>query len=117
MREWTRRALNFSVAAVSLVLVSPLFLVIAAAVKLSSPGPVFFFQDRVGLDQRRRPRDRRVRSRSATDRREGDSGGRIFRMYKFRTMYLDEGRHAAGLGEEGRPEGHPGGPGPSSLPL
>jgi len=40
----------------------PLFVVIAVAIKLNSPGPVFFRQERVGLN------------------------GRVFTMYKFRTM-------------------------------
>jgi exopolysaccharide biosynthesis polyprenyl glycosylphosphotransferase len=51
-------------ASLGLVLLSPVFLIIAAAIKLDSPGPVFFTQDRAGL------------------------GGRRFRMLKFRTMRL-----------------------------
>lgn len=49
-------------ALLGLVLLSPVFAIIAAAVRLDSPGPVFFAQDRAGL------------------------GGRRFRMLKFRTM-------------------------------
>jgi lipopolysaccharide/colanic/teichoic acid biosynthesis glycosyltransferase len=52
-------------ASVGLVLLSPLFGVIAAAIKLSSPGPVFFQQTRVGLH------------------------GRHFSMVKFRSMVRD----------------------------
>jgi lipopolysaccharide/colanic/teichoic acid biosynthesis glycosyltransferase len=44
------------------VLCAPLFLIIAVAMKLNSPGPVLFVQKRVGL------------------------GGRVFAFYKFRTM-------------------------------
>jgi lipopolysaccharide/colanic/teichoic acid biosynthesis glycosyltransferase len=90
--DWARRILNLAVATVSLVLASPFFLIIALAVKLSSPGPVFFFQERVGLDQRRRARDRRTRNRGASDRRGSDSGGKVFRMIKFRTMYVEDGQ-------------------------
>jgi len=84
--EKARRALNVVVAAASLVLLAPLFLVIAAAVKLSSPGPVLFTQERVGVDKRRRSRDRRTSQRGGSDRRGTDSGGRVFTIYKFRTM-------------------------------
>ncbi len=89
--EAFRRALNVTVAGISLVLASPLFLIIAVAVKISSPGPVFFSHHRVGLNQRRRPMDRRVRTRGSSDRRSNDSGGRVFRMHKFRTMYDEAG--------------------------
>ena len=53
-----------------LVVLSPLFLVVAIAVKISSPGPVFFRQERTGRH------------------------GRNFRIFKFRTMVVD----AAGRG-------------------
>jgi lipopolysaccharide/colanic/teichoic acid biosynthesis glycosyltransferase len=49
-------------AGIALILLAPLFILIAIAIKLSSPGPVMFRQDRYGLD------------------------GKIFRIYKFRTM-------------------------------
>jgi exopolysaccharide biosynthesis polyprenyl glycosylphosphotransferase len=49
----------------------PLLLIIAAAVRLSSPGPVFFVQTRIGL------------------------GGAPFRMIKFRSMYVDAERRRA----------------------
>jgi len=64
-----KRGLDIVVALVLLVLCSPLLLLIAVAVKLTSPGPVFYAAPRVGLGQRR------------------------FTCYKFRTMRAD----AAGL--------------------
>ena len=57
-----KRALDAGVAAVALVLLSPVLLLVAVWIKLDSPGPVFFRQERVGLN------------------------GRPFRIFKFRTM-------------------------------
>ena len=101
--EKTRRVLNVAVAAVSLFFVWPLLLLIAIAVKLSSPGPVFFIQERVGLDQRRSRRGRRANRRSTGDRRGPDAGGRVFKMYKFRTMYVNQGHHEQVWAEKNDP--------------
>lgn len=60
--------LVFSLSAVTLL--SPLMLLIAALVKLTSAGPVLFVQERVGLN------------------------GKVFRMYKFRTMYTGKGKES-----------------------
>lgn len=57
-----RRVLDLLVAGIALVLLSPLILLIAIVVKLSSPGPVIFRQVRLG------------------------KGGVPFTLYKFRTM-------------------------------
>ncbi|HSM06447.1 MAG TPA: sugar transferase [Longimicrobiales bacterium] len=81
------RMLNVLVATLGLILAAPLFLAIALLVKLSSPGPVFYVQERVGLDRRRRGDDE-----EAPSRRRDDKGGRIFRIYKFRTMVADSDR-------------------------
>jgi exopolysaccharide biosynthesis polyprenyl glycosylphosphotransferase len=56
------RALSVFVAVVGLLVMAPVMAVVALLVKLDSPGPVFFIQERVGLR------------------------GRIFRLIKFRTM-------------------------------
>jgi exopolysaccharide biosynthesis polyprenyl glycosylphosphotransferase len=61
----TKRFLDIVSSAVALVLLSPLLLVIAVAIKLSSPGPVLFRQVRVGRE------------------------GREFSCLKFRTMVVD----------------------------
>jgi len=82
---WAVRALNVLVALVGLVLAAPLLLAIAILVKLSSPGPVFYVQDRVGLDRRRRG----PAVAPSEGRRREDHGGRLFRIYKFRTMVAD----------------------------
>jgi lipopolysaccharide/colanic/teichoic acid biosynthesis glycosyltransferase len=57
-----KRLLDVVVALAGLVACAPLFLILALLIKLDSPGPVFFLQERVGYR------------------------GRIFRMVKFRTM-------------------------------
>lgn len=80
-----RRNLNVLVALVGLVVLSPLMLVIAVAIKLCSPGPVFFKQVRVGIDRRSPIQE------SNNWRRRVDYGGRLFTLYKFRTMHDDNG--------------------------
>ena len=80
-----RRLFNFVVAAVGLVLTSPLMLLIAALIKLTSRGPVFFTQTRVGLDRRA------LSNAGGNTRRHTDQGGQPFKMYKFRTMRPAEG--------------------------
>lgn len=60
-----KRLFDAAMAAVVLILVSPLFLIIAAAIKLDSRGPVFYRQERVGLD------------------------GESFSVLKFRSMRTD----------------------------
>lgn len=61
-----KRVFDLAIASLGLLLISPLLLLIALAIKLDSPGPVFYRQERIG-------------------RR-----GRPFRIHKFRTM-----RHGA----------------------
>lgn len=64
-----KRLFDLVASAAGLLLLAPVFLVIAIAIKRESPGPVFFRQERVGL------------------------GGRTFRIHKFRTMVVSgEGR-------------------------
>jgi exopolysaccharide biosynthesis polyprenyl glycosylphosphotransferase len=57
-----KRVMDMVISAVLLVILSPLALVTAVAIKINSPGPVHFIQERVGLNKRR------------------------FRLYKFRSM-------------------------------
>jgi exopolysaccharide biosynthesis polyprenyl glycosylphosphotransferase len=51
--EAVKRTLDIAVAAVCLVVLAPMFFVIAVALKVTSPGPVFFLQERYGWRRRR----------------------------------------------------------------
>jgi lipopolysaccharide/colanic/teichoic acid biosynthesis glycosyltransferase len=79
--DMIRRALNIGIALIALLLLLPLVLIVAIAVKLSSPGPVFYTQTRVGLNRRRLlPPGSRYR--------QSDCGGKPFTIFKFRTMRM-----------------------------
>ena len=62
MSAFAKRAIDLVVAIVGLLVFAPVFLVIAAAIRVTSRGPVFFIQPRAG------------------------QGGHPFRLIKFRTM-------------------------------
>lgn len=57
-----KRLLDIIVSLIGLVIVSPILLITAVAIKLESPGPIIFKQERLGLN------------------------GRVFKIYKFRSM-------------------------------
>ncbi len=62
---WNKRAFDIFFSSLALLMLSPLFLIIALAVRLESKGPVFYYSLRVG------------------------TGYNIFRFYKFRSMYTN----------------------------
>jgi sugar transferase (PEP-CTERM system associated) len=64
-RRLLKRAIDLAISAAFLTLVLPLCLLVALAIKLESPGPVFYRQERVGLN------------------------GRVFKLWKFRSMRTD----------------------------
>jgi lipopolysaccharide/colanic/teichoic acid biosynthesis glycosyltransferase len=86
-REIARRVLDISLASPALLVLSPALLLIAAAIKLDSPGPVFYSQDRVGINRRRT--ERRRGARGSDGRRRVVNAGKPFRIFKFRTMRID----------------------------
>lgn len=60
-----KRFLDIIVSALGIFLLSPLIIITAIMIKIESPGPVFFKQERLGVE------------------------GKVFRIYKFRSMCLD----------------------------
>lgn len=65
MYKYLKRPLDFLIALIALIILSPLFLLIAIWIKLNSKGPVFFRQKRVGKNKE------------------------LFGIYKFRSMRID----------------------------
>ncbi len=89
-RDRACRIVNVVVAVIGIIVAAPVMLIVAALVKLTSPGPALYTQPRVGLDRRgSRDRRRSPRVSGSRDRRGKDRGGRIFTIYKFRTMRSD----------------------------
>jgi lipopolysaccharide/colanic/teichoic acid biosynthesis glycosyltransferase len=76
--ERLNRVVNFSIALIALVVLAPLVVFIAIAVKLTSRGPIVYRQTRVGVDRRRSGGDRRgTGERRTTRTRLGDGRGRL----------------------------------------
>lgn len=63
-----KRAIDVLVSGILLLMISPLFLLIAVLIKIEDRGPVFFLQERLGR------------------------GGGVFKLYKFRSMYVNPSR-------------------------
>ena len=65
VERFVKRATDIVISLITIILLTPVWLVLSLIVKRDSPGPVMFRQERVGMD------------------------GRIFLCYKFRTMHAD----------------------------
>ena len=68
MPYWQRvakRVFDIVFSLIAIILLIPVYIFLTIAVKLSSPGPILFFQERIGLN------------------------GKPFKIIKFRTMYVD----------------------------
>lgn len=109
-----KRLTDIVVSSLMLVALFPVMLLVALAVKLTSPGPIIFQQVRTGLNYRRPRNDRRKADDSApfdgeerrateADRRERAQYGRPFVLYKFRTMRIDAEKNGAQLATKGDP--------------
>jgi undecaprenyl phosphate N,N'-diacetylbacillosamine 1-phosphate transferase len=73
MKSILKRLLDLAVSATGLAVLLLLFLMIAGAIKIDSPGPVFFRQERAGKE------------------------GKIFKIFKFRTMVVDAEKKGSGV--------------------
>ncbi|MGE3909436.1 MAG: sugar transferase [Chloroflexota bacterium] len=71
--NWLKRLTDVMFTGAGLLAIWPALVVIALLIKLDSPGPIFYRQQRVGKD------------------------GRLFKMFKFRSMYQDADRRQAEL--------------------
>ena len=82
MAEWQyslKRIFDVVFSLVALVVLSPVYLVTAIIVKCTSPGPVFYAQERIGYH------------------------GRPFKMHKFRSMYVDAEQAGPALSKDDDP--------------
>lgn len=68
-----KRGIDFTIGVVGTIILSPVFLVTAIAIKLDSPGSVFFLQDRIGKD------------------------GKVFKIIKFRSMCVGAEHTGSGV--------------------
>ncbi len=68
-----KRLIDVTAGLLALIIALPLFVVVAAAIKLDDPGPVFFRQERAGLKRQ------------------------VFKIFKFRTMVTDAENKGAGV--------------------
>jgi len=76
-----KRALDIVLSLTAIILASPFMLLAALLVKLTSPGPIFFVQNRLGLNKR------------------------MFRIYKFRTMVMDAESRLKDLEDQNEADG------------
>lgn len=81
------RVLDIAISSLAILVLAPIAVMIAIAIRLDSRGPILYRQLRIGIDRRARRLDE-----DALSRRTADLGGRPFTIYKFRTMRLDAER-------------------------
>ena len=82
MAEWqysVKRIADVVIALLAMVVLSPVYLITAIIVRTTSPGPVFYAQERIGLH------------------------GKPFRMHKFRSMYVDAEKTGPALSKDDDP--------------
>jgi len=94
-----KRAIDIILSLIGLILLSPLVLVIAAIIKLDSPGSIFFKQQRIGQNRRRKIDG----DGCLHERRNENLRGKPFYIYKFRTMKANADCYAIKPGNDSDP--------------
>jgi exopolysaccharide biosynthesis polyprenyl glycosylphosphotransferase len=84
-QQHVKRIMDIMISIVAMILLIPLYIVLAIWVKTSSKGPVFFKQERIGIN------------------------GKKFQIIKFRTMFLDSEKNGPQLSSEHDPRITPAG--------
>lgn len=82
MAEWqysVKRLADIFLSLLAMIVLSPVYLITALIVRFTSPGPVFYAQERIGYH------------------------GRPFRMHKFRSMYIDAEQSGPALSKDDDP--------------
>lgn len=82
MEEWqysVKRLCDIMISLVALIVLSPIYLITAIIVKCTSPGPIFYAQERIGFQ------------------------GRPFKMHKFRSMYVNAEQAGPALSRDNDP--------------
>jgi lipopolysaccharide/colanic/teichoic acid biosynthesis glycosyltransferase len=93
LQGW-KRGLDILMSLIGLGLCWPLMGMAAVLIKVTSPGPILFKQERIGLNRRTGNRRNGHNLRPMFDRRNGDrrrdvKHGKPFLLYKFRSMKID----------------------------
>lgn len=82
MEEWqysVKRIIDIVLSLLALILLSPVFIITALIVRCTSPGPIFYAQERIGYH------------------------GKPFKMHKFRSMYVDAEKGGPALSKDDDP--------------
>jgi lipopolysaccharide/colanic/teichoic acid biosynthesis glycosyltransferase len=78
-QQATKRLIDLFLSVIAVLVLIPIYFFSAIAVKISSPGPILFFQERIGIN------------------------GHVFKIVKFRTMYINAELKGPQLSSENDP--------------
>ena len=78
-QQAVKRFLDIVLSLIAIIILLPVYLILAILVKLSSPGPIFFTQERIGLN------------------------GKPFKIIKYRTMYMNSEKNGPQLSSSNDP--------------